>query len=453
MTAVAGAGATGLLDRDRGLLWHPYGPLDGPRPYAVSAADGVRLRLSAADGAQFEAIDAMSSWWCAIHGYRHPALDAALSAQAARFSHVMFGGLTHEPAVALAERLVALAPGDLAHVFFADSGSVSVEVALKLAVQYQAALGRPARRRFIALRGGYHGDTTGAMSVCDPVDGMHALFPGLVSEQRFLERPPACGAGGSGGGTDGPAGLLAGDGEAVTRWVTDAEALIARHSDETAAIILEPVLQGAGGMYMYAPECLLGLRRIADDHGLLLIADEIATGFGRTGRRWGCDWAGVLPDVMCVGKALTGGYLTLAALLCTSAVADAITHSEQRALLHGPTFMANPLACAVALASLDLLDDARQERVRGIGSELAGALAPARACASVADVRVLGAVGVVQLRSPVDVVAVTRAALERGVWLRPFRDLVYTMPPFICDSAEIATIGAAICAAVAEVHG
>jgi adenosylmethionine-8-amino-7-oxononanoate aminotransferase len=444
MTAVVGADATGLLRRDRGLVWHPYAALNDPTPYAVTGAHGVRLSLTAADSARFEAIDGMSSWWCAIHGYRNPVLDAALTRQAERFTHVMFGGLTHEPAVALAEQLVALAPSGLEHVFFADSGSVAVEVALKLAVQYQAAVGRPERRRFVALRGGYHGDTTGAMSVCDPVDGMHSLFPGLVAEQFFLERPPAFEIGGP-GGSDG--------GLAVDRWIADAEALIERYADQLAAVVVEPVLQGAGGMHFYAPECLAALRRIASAHGLLLIADEIATGFGRTGRFWGCDWAGISPDVMCVGKALTGGYLSLAALLCSEEVAEAITGSEQRALLHGPTFMANPLACAIASASLGLLDSERLARVSEIAGELTVALAPARAVASVCDVRVLGAVGVVALSAPVDVAAVTRAALERGVWLRPFRDLVYTMPPYVCSSSEIAAIGRAICGAVAEVHG
>jgi adenosylmethionine-8-amino-7-oxononanoate aminotransferase len=453
VTVVADAEAAALLRRDRGLVWHPYSPLDGPSPFAVSAAGGVRLTLSAADGARFEAIDAMSSWWCAIHGYRNAVLDDALREQVEQFSHVMFGGLTHEPAVALAERLVALAPAGLQHVFFADSGSVSVEVALKLAAQYQAAAGRPARRRFIALRGGYHGDTTGAMSVCDPVDGMHSLFPGLVAEQLFLERPPAWGAGGFSGDPGATPRRGASDGAALARWIADAEALVDRVSDVAAAIVVEPILQGAGGMHMYAPECLVALRRIADAHGLLLIADEIATGFGRTGRLWGCDWAAVAPDVMCVGKALTGGYLSLAALLCSAAVAETITGSEHRALLHGPTFMANPLACAVASASLGLLDGECMARVQEIGAELAVALAPAKGLESVADVRVLGATGAVQLRAPVDVVAVTRAALEHGVWLRPFRDLVYTMPPYVCSPAEIAAIGAAICAAVAEVHG
>jgi adenosylmethionine---8-amino-7-oxononanoate aminotransferase len=449
VSALAGGVATpgaALLARDRGVLWHPYAALDGPAPYAVLAAEGVELSLEAADGARFEAIDAMSSWWCAIHGYRHPVLDAAVAEQTARFSHVMFGGLTHEPAVALAEQLVTIAPAPLEHVFFADSGSVSVEVAMKLAVQYQAALGRPERRRFVALHGGYHGDTTGAMSICDPVDGIHSLFPGLVAEQLFLPRPPAAPT--TAGSLD---GSRAGGAE-VDEWIALAERMIAEHARSVAAIVVEPVLQGAGGMHVYPPRCVAELRRIADAHGILLVADEIATGFGRTGRSFGLDWAGVAPDVMCVGKALTGGYLTLAAVLCSAAVAAAITRSPERALLHGPTFMANPLACSVASASLSLLDERRLPRA-AIGAELATALAPARELACVRDVRVLGAVGVVQLREAVDVVAVTRAALEHGVWIRPFRDLVYTMPPYVAESHHIAAIGAAIVAAVAEVHG
>jgi adenosylmethionine-8-amino-7-oxononanoate aminotransferase len=446
VTATHTSGAT-LLDRDRGLLWHPYAALDGPAPYAVLAAEGVQLTLEDADGARHEAIDAMSSWWCAIHGYRHPVLDAAVAQQTARFSHVMFGGLTHEPAVALAERLVEMAPASLEHVFFADSGSVSVEVAMKLAVQYQAALGRPERRRFVALRGAYHGDTTGAMSICDPVDGMHSLFPGLVAEQLFLPRPPATAT--VAGWFDGSDGA----GAEVDAWVAAAERLIAEHEHSVAAIVIEPVLQGAGGMHVYSPRCVAELRRIADAHGILLIADEIATGFGRTGRTFAVDWADVAPDVMCVGKALTGGYVTLAAVLCSAAVAGAITRSPQRALLHGPTFMANPLACAVATASLSLLDERRLTRVRAIGAQLAAALAPARGVSCVRDVRVLGGVGVVQLHHAVDVVAVTRAALERGVWIRPFRDLVYAMPPYVADSDQIAAIGATIVEAVSEVHG
>ena len=440
-------GATpSLIARDRGLVWHPYAPLDGPDPYAVHTADGVMLGLQDVDGRHLEAIDAMSSWWCAVHGHGHPDLDAALHAQVDRFSHVMFGGLTHEPAVALAEELVRITPASLQHVFFADSGSVSIEVALKLAVQAQAASGHPERRRFLALRGAYHGDTVAAMSVCDPEDSMHALFPSLVPEQLFLPRPPAARL---------EAGRIAPDQDdaATDAWVHDAEQVVARHAHELAAIVVEPVLQGAGGMAVHDPRCLATLRRLADEHGLLLIADEIATGFGRTGTLFACEWAGVAPDIMCVGKALTGGSMTLAAVLCTGPVADVITSSPQRALMHGPTFMANPLACAVAHASLRLLDGRWAEQVAGVAAGLTSSLAPAADLAVVRDVRVLGAVGVVELDRPVDVVGVTGAALDRGVWVRPFRNLVYTMPPYVTTAEQVAQIGQAMVAAVAEVHG
>ena len=479
-----------LVERDRGLVWHPYAPLDGPPPYTVTAAFGVRLTLTAPDGTRFEVVDAMASWWCAIHGYRNPDLDAAAHGQLDRFSHVMFGGLTHEPAVALAERLTAMAPGPMAHVFFADSGSVSVEVALKLALQYQAARGRPQRQRFLTVRGGYHGDTFAAMSICDPVDGMHSAFPGILARQVFAPRPPAArlvlrhpgrpnesfgpehgGApapsepnesfGHEGGGA--PRASAPNDSFGAGRWEADAGALASweaqfrelarRHGDELAAIVVEPVLQGAGGMHVYHPDCLRTMREVADEHGLLLVVDEIATGFGRTGRLFASEWAEVAPDVICIGKALTGGYLTLAAVLMSSRVGAAVTRSDFRALLHGPTFMANPLACAVAGASLDLLDVTWKERVDRVGRVLADALRPAASLASVRDVRSLGAVGVVQLDAAVDVQRVTRAALERGVWVRPFRDLVYTMPPYVCTDDEVRAIGDAIVGAVAEVHG
>jgi adenosylmethionine-8-amino-7-oxononanoate aminotransferase len=431
------------VERDRGLVWHPYAALNGPAPYEVTGASGVRLHLRAEDGTRFEAIDGMSSWWSAIHGYRNPVLDEALRKQIDQFSHVMFGGLTHEPAVRLAEQLVNLAPEPLAHVFFADSGSVSVEVALKLAVQYQASAGRPRRQQFLALRGGYHGDTVGAMSVCDPIDGMHSAFPNLIPAQLFLQRPPKATL------ID---GRLVTDDVAVDSWVEAMEETILRHSAEIAGIIVEPILQGAGGMYVYAPRCLKALRRVATQHGILLIFDEIATGFGRTGKLFATEWAGIAPDVMCVGKALTGGYLTLAAMLCTAEVATMVGQSAPGVLLHGPTFMANPLACAVASASLALLNG-WESQVSRIGAALATALAPAASYSFVREVRVLGAVGVIELDGPVDVVAVTRAALERGVWLRPFRNLVYTMPPYVSSSQDITNIADSIGGAIAQVHG
>ena len=464
--AVATA-AQSVVARDRGLVWHPYAPLDGPEPYAVTSASGVRLRLTAADGTTFDAVDAMSSWWCAIHGYRHPLLDAAAHDQIDRFSHVMFGGLTHEPAVALAERLTSIAPGRLEHVFFADSGSVSVEVALKLSLQYQAATGHPGRQHFLTVRGGYHGDTFAAMSVCDPIDGMHSAFPGALSRQVFAPRPPAAhllphvakealddgrGAPAVSSGSGSAVGEWVVDEGALTSWKAELRDLARRHADDLAAIIVEPVLQGAGGMQVYHPDCLRTMREVADEHGLLLVVDEIATGFGRTGRLFASEWAGIEPDVMCVGKALTGGYLSLAAVLMTSRVSDAITRSEFRALLHGPTFMANPLACAIANASLDLVEDRWRHDVPRITQQLSEFLSPARELARVRDVRTLGAVGVVQLDVPVDVPRVTRAALDRGVWVRPFRDLVYTMPPYACSNDDLCTIADAIVGAIAEVH-
>ncbi|WP_077488722.1 adenosylmethionine--8-amino-7-oxononanoate transaminase [Sinomonas mesophila] len=432
----------GLIARDRAALWHPYAPASPTLPlWEVEDAEGVRLRLRDDGGARHEAVDAMSSWWSVIHGYRNPLLDAAAKRQLSRFSHVMFGGLTHDPAVELAERLVAMAPADpgrpaLGRVFLADSGSVSVEVALKLAVQYQAAAGRPNRQKFLALRGGYHGDTVGAMSVCDPVDGMHAAFGGLVPANVFAPRPPAS-------ATATPEDLAA--------WRDAVERLAAAHADGLAAIVAEPALQGAGGMHAYPPECVRILREVGDRHGLLLILDEIATGFGRTGELFAAGHAGVVPDILCVGKALTGGYLTLAAMLCTGEVAAAVSSAGR--LLHGPTFMANPLACAVANASLGILEGgAWREDVRRIESGLARGLAPAAALDAVADVRTIGAVGVVELAHDVDVPAVTRAALRRGVWVRPFRNLVYTMPPYVSSAEDVEAITAGIVGAVAEVH-
>jgi adenosylmethionine---8-amino-7-oxononanoate aminotransferase len=396
-------------------------------PLPVAGATGIRLRL--ADGRDL--IDGMSSWWCAVHGYRHPVLDAAVLDQLDRMAHVMFGGLTHEPGVLLARRLVELTPEGLEHVFFADSGSVAVEVAIKMCLQYWLAIGRPERRRLLALRGGYHGDTFGAMAVCDPVGGMHNLFRGTLAEHVFVDRPPA--------GFDAPLDDL------YARRLTET---IGRHADELAAVIVEPVVQGAGGMHFYSPSVVRLLRELCDTHGLLLILDEIATGFGRTGALFACRHADVTPDVMCLGKALTGGYLSLAATLCTDGIAAAISSGEGGALMHGPTYMANPLACAVALASLGLLDqDAWQPEVNRIERGLTAGLAPAREIPVVRDVRVLGAIGVVELERPVDAAAATRAAVEMGVWLRPFRELVYTMPPYVTADEDVARIAAAVVAA------
>ena len=417
-----------LLALDREHVWHPYGALPAELPpLPVVSAEGVRLRL--ADGR--ELIDGMASWWCAIHGYRHPALDAAVRGQLDKVAHVMFGGLTHEPAVHLAERLIALAPSGLERVFLADSGSVSVEVAIKLCLQYQRARGRAGRTRMLTVRGGYHGDTAGAMAVCDPVGGMHSMFTGVLPEHVFADRPP-----------DGFDAIV------DERWSRHVRELASVHADRLAGVIVEPVVQGAGGMRFHSPEYVALLRRVCDEHGLLLVLDEIATGFGRTGEMFACEHARVAPDVLCVGKALTGGYMTLAATLCTAAVAETVSSGEGGGLMHGPTFMGNPLACAVALASLDLLADGSwRRRVAGIEACLRGGLDCARELPGVADVRVLGAIGVVQLDHPVDIAGATAAAVDHGVWLRPFRDLIYTMPPYIAEESDVERICEAILAA------
>ncbi len=373
----------------------------------------------------------MSSWWCAVHGYKHPVIDSALEGQLERMAHVMFGGLTHEPAIRLAERLLELTPEGLEHVFFSDSGSVAVEVAIKMSLQYQQASGHSNRSRLLTIRGGYHGDTFGAMAICDPVDGMHKLFSGVLPAHLFAERPP-----------DGFAKGLDRD------WDEHITTLMEAHASELAAVILEPVVQGAGGMRFHAPECVSLLRRRCDEHGVLLVLDEIATGFGRTGAMFACEHAGIAPDVMCLGKALTGGYLSLAATLCSSAVARTVSGGEGKALMHGPTFMANPLACAAGLASTGLLADGGwRGDVERIEQALRLGLQPAWELPSVADVRVLGAIGVVQMHEAVDMAAATSAALERGVWLRPFRDLLYAMPAYLMDDEELAAVTDALLAA------
>ncbi len=427
------------LAYDRAHLWHPYSSMTRPSaPYLVRGGRGPGLTLERRPGEPVEVLDAMSSWWCALHGYAVPELDAAARTQLDRMSHVMFGGLTHEPAVGLARRLVDLAPGagELQHVFFADSGSVAVEVALKMAWQAQSRPGRPLRRtRVLALRGGYHGDTFGAMSVCDPDGGMHAMYAGVLPQHLFADRPPA--------GVD-----LTLDDPALAAWAADTRALVEAHADELAAVILEPVLQGAGGMHAYSPAAVRFLADLAREHGALVVLDEIATGFWRTGTRWAADRCGVVPDVLCVGKALTGGYLTLAAVLTTAEVAARVDASPAGAMMHGPTFMANPLACAVASASIDLLlDRPTAARVAALEAGLREGLAPARDLPGVADVRVLGAVGVVELDRPVDVPTATAAALDAGVWIRPFRNLIYTMPPYVVTPGELATVCAALVSA------
>ncbi|MGW1540650.1 adenosylmethionine--8-amino-7-oxononanoate transaminase [Streptomyces sp. NPDC002309] len=417
-----------LLDLDRRHVWHPYGPMPGRQePLVVESASGVRLRLADGSG---ELIDGMSSWWSAIHGYNHPVLNEAARRQLSRMSHVMFGGLTHEPAVRLAKLLVDISPDGLEHVFLADSGSVSVEVAVKMCLQYWRSLGRPEKHRLFTWRGGYHGDTWQPMSVCDPDGGMHELWTGVLPRQVFADPPPAT---------------------YEESYAEGLRAAIERHAGELAAVVVEPVVQGAGGMRFHSPAYLRVLREACDAHGVLLVFDEIATGFGRTGALFAAEHAGVTPDVMCVGKALTGGYLTMAATLCTPRVADGISRGEVPVLAHGPTFMGNPLAAAVACASIELLlgQDWRTE-VKRIEAGLREALAPAADLPGVRDVRVLGAIGVVQLDHAVDMAAATRAAVREGVWLRPFRDLVYTMPPYVTCDADLARIGRAVRAAARE---
>lgn len=419
---------TAMLDFDRASLWHPYTSMRDPLPVQlVRSASGVRLRLE--DGRTL--VDGMSSWWAAIHGYGHPTLDAAVRAQLEQMSHVMFGGLTHAPAVALGRRLLGMAPDGMSRVFFADSGSVSVEVALKMALQYQRAVGQPERTRILSLRGGYHGDTFAAMSVCDPVGGMHHMFARAMPEQLFAPLP-------------GPDFGAAFDSSSIDAL----GALLGEHAQAVAAVIVEPVVQGAGGMRFYHPEYLRRLRGLCDAHGALLICDEIATGFGRSGTLWGVDHAGICPDIMCVGKALTGGYMTLAATLVTDRVAEGISAGEAGGtLMHGPTFMANPLACAVANASLGLLADGRwRGRVAALEAQLRAELEPARGLASVSDVRVLGAIGVVELARPVDMARAQTFFVERGVWVRPFGKLVYLMPPYVTSADELSELTAAVVA-------
>jgi len=397
--------------------------------YAVKSARGVRLQLD--DG--HELIDGMASWWCMIHGYNHPEMNAALQQQIGTLSHVMFGGLTHEPAVALAQRLVELTPGELQKVFFSDSGSVSVEVALKMAIQYWQAKGQPQRHRFISLRSGYHGDTFGAMSVCDPVTGMHSLFSEVLPENLFVPQP-RCRFGEPCGDTD----------------IQPLIDMLESQADTVAAVILEPVVQGAGAMWFYSAEYLARVRQLCDRYGLLLILDEIATGFGRTGKLFACVHADVTPDIMCVGKSLTGGYLSLAATLTTGAVAEAIDRGEPGVFMHGPTFMANPLACTAALTSIRLLlESGWQQAIARIERGLREGLSPCTAFAHVEEVRVLGAIGVVEMRQPVDMASITKAFVDAGVWVRPFGKFVYLMPPFVMSDEDLKTLTRAVFEVVA----
>ena len=412
---------------DAAHVWHPYSTIGAESipPVVAVGAKGAWLTLDR-DGAEVQVLDAMASWWTAIHGHGHPILDAAITRQLATMNHVMFGGLTHEPAARLAQLLVDITPAGLDTVFFSDSGSVSVEVAVKMALQYWRSIGRFGKHRLMTWRGGYHGDTFTPMSVCDPDGGMHSLWHDVLAEQIFAPAVPSY---------YDPAYMAA------------FEAQLREHADELAAVIVEPVVQGAGGMRFHDPRYLADLRAVCDRNDVLLVFDEIATGFGRTGEMFAADHAGVTPDIMCVGKALTGGYITLAATLCTRRIADTISASEAGALMHGPTFMANALACAVAVASVEvLLGQDWRSRVAEINAGLTTGLEPARTLPGVADVRVRGAIGVIETDRPVDLRIATPVAIDHGVWLRPFRNLIYAMPPFICPPEEIAQITSAMVA-------
>jgi adenosylmethionine---8-amino-7-oxononanoate aminotransferase len=417
------------IDFDRQHVWHPYSAIDADLPvFPVVSAQGVRLRLT--DGR--ELIDGMSSWWCAIHGYNHPHLNQAIESQLKDMAHVMFGGLTHQPAAELARKLVEITPSTLESVFFCDSGSVSVEVAMKMAIQYWQEKGMPERQKFLTIRRGYHGDTFGAMSVCDPETGMHSLFSRILPKQIFTESPK-CFFGHPCQGDN----------------AKDLSEKLREHHEEIAAVILEPIVQGAGGMRFYSVEYLQEVRRLCDQFGVLLILDEIATGFGRTGKLFACEHAEVVPDILCVGKALTGGYLSLAATLTTEEVSQTISRGDPGVFMHGPTFMANPLACRVALASIELLlESPWEERIQTIEALLSEGLAPCREMPQVEEVRVLGAIGVVEMKKPVNLKHIQNCFVNAGVWVRPFGRLVYLMPPYIIGENDLNTLTEAVVSVV-----
>ncbi len=419
------------METDRAHVWHPYSSIGADFPvYPVVSAEGVRLKLENGK----ELIDGMSSWWCAIHGYNHPEMNRALQLQLNSMSHVMFGGLTHRPAVDLAELLVKLAPDPLETVFFSDSGSVSVEVAMKMAIQYWHAKNQPARQRFLTIRSGYHGDTFGAMSVCDPVTGMHSLFSEVLAKQLFVEAP-TCGF----------------DQPCPDEDIAALDNALSENRQQIAAIILEPIVQGAGGMRFYSPDYLIRVKKLSEQYDVLLILDEIATGFGRTGKLFACEHAAISPDIMCVGKALTGGYLTLAATLTTGDVSDTISRGDPGLFMHGPTFMANPMACTAGLASLDLLMKSPwEERIYRIEQGLLKGLESCREYSWVSDVRVLGAIGVVELNEPVDMKSIQPLFVEAGVWVRPFGRLVYLMPPYIISQEDLDNLTKAVAGIVGE---
>ena len=420
-----------LLAFDRQHIWHPYSSITNPLPtYSVESANGVRIRLQ--DGR--ELIDGMASWWSVIHGYNHPILTAAIQEQAAKLSHVMFGGLTHEPAVNLARTLIEITPDPLDLVFFADSGSVAVEVAMKMSIQYFHSLGKPKKQRFLTIRSGYHGDVFHCMSVCDPINGMHHLFEGVLPKYLFADKPEC-----------------RFHDDWVEQDIQSFEKNIEAHHESLCAVILEPIVQGAGGMRFYHPEYLRRVRALCDKFDVLLIADEIATGFGRSGKLFACEHADIAPDLLCLGKALTGGYMTLAAVLATRNVGETISNGDPGVFMHGPTFMANPLACAVANASIKLLLESDwQSSVQALENGLLKGLAPCVDLESVADVRVLGGIGVVEMNKPVDMEQIQPAFVEKGVWVRPFGRLVYVMPPYCMEQEELSFLCNAICEVLEE---
>lgn len=423
-----------LLAYDRQHIWHPYSSITNPLPmYAVESASGVRIRLS--DGR--ELIDGMASWWSVIHGYNHPVLTVALKKQAEKLSHVMFGGLTHQPAVNLTKTLIKITPDPLDLVFFVDSGSVAVEVAMKMAIQYFYGAGKAEKKRFLTIRSGYHGDVFHCMSVCDPVTGMHQIFKGFLPEYHFADRPE-CGF----------------HDEWDEKDIHSFKKLIEEHHASLCAVILEPIIQGAGGMRFYNPQYLRNVRKLCDRYNVLLIADEIATGFGRSGKLFACEHADIAPDLLCVGKALTGGYLSLAAVLTTRKIGETISGSDPGVFMHGPTFMANPLACAVANASVNLLiESSWKERVSQLEQGLRFGLAPCKDLKGVADVRVLGGIGVVEMIDPVNMKHIQPAFVDKGVWVRPFGRLVYVMPPYCMEKEDLAVLTNAICEVLEEAQG